>query len=162
MQFRNFSFRQRQFLRCSLMRTSRSRMLRAISALPQRVHLVGATLVDVQFRDLIPDPALSARLPLPLSRHHRHAAHLADQSDSYKTGCGSHWRDIDNLYAITVKMVTHKTSKQVLQGMDPSFWHHFVRHAEAQIEHGDCVAMRGCSLFFATRTAGASIRVDRL
>src|SRR5699024_12754989 len=108
------------------------------------MHLVSATLVDVQFRDLI------------LILHFQHVFHcrfpgISDtlliwrtNQTHIKTGAAAHWRDIDNLYTITVKMVTHKTSKQVLQGMDPSFWHHFfVRHAEAQIEQGDCVAMRG-------------------
>ena len=112
------------------------------------MHLVSATLVDVQFRDLI------------LILHFQHVFHCRFPGISntlliwrtnqthIKTGAAAHWRDIDNLYTITVKMVTHKTSKQVLQGMDPSFWHHFfVRHAEAQIEHGDCVAMRGVHCF---------------
>ncbi len=43
--------------------------------------------------------------------------------------------------------------------MNALFRHHFfIRHAEAQIENGDRVAVQ-VFMVFATRTAGASIRV---
>ena len=110
----------------------------------QRVHLIGAALVNVQLRDLV------------LLFHLQHVFHgrfpgicntflfrLTNQAH-VETGTAAHWRDIDDLNAVAVQVVTHEASEQVLQRMNAFLRHHFfVWHAEAQIEDGDRVAVRG-------------------
>ena len=123
-------------------------MTRDILCFAKRVHLIRTALVNVQLRDLV------------LILYFQHVRHCRFPRVGYtlfvrrtnqahvEAGTASHRRDINNLNAVTVKVVTHKTCKQVFQRMDTFLRHHFfVRNAETQIKHGDCVAMRGVHRF---------------
>ena len=109
----------------------------------QRVHMVSPALEFVQLRNFTLVSHFQhvghrrfPRIGNTLLFRHANQAHV-------ETGAASHRGDIDNLDALTIQVVTHKAGKQVFQRMNAALWHHFqVRPAEAQIEHGDGIAMR--------------------
>ncbi|CNU27568.1 Uncharacterised protein [Salmonella enterica subsp. enterica serovar Bovismorbificans] len=148
MQFLQFFFRQRQLFIAVHAHITLQNMTGNVLRFTERVHLIRTALVNVQLRDLV------------LILHFQHIRHRrfprvgntllvrrANQAH-VETGTAAHRRDIDNLNAVTVEVVAHKASKQMLKRMNPFFRHHFfVRNAKTQIKHGDCVAMRGVHRF---------------
>mgnify|MGYP000446893094 CR=1 FL=1 len=115
MQFLQFLFRQRQLFIAVHTNITLNDVARDFLRFFQRVHLVSTALVNVQLRDLV------------LLFHLQHVFHrrfprisdaflfrLANQAH-VETGTAAHRRDIDNLNAVTVQVVAHKSGEQVLQ-----------------------------------------------
>ncbi len=130
-----FFFRQRQLIVAVDANITLNDVAGDILRFLQRVHGVGSALVDVQLRDLI------LIFDFQHVSHRRfpgigHALLFRRTNQAHvETGTAAHRRNVDNFHAITVQVIAHETSKQVLQCMNTALRHHFtVRYAESQIE----------------------------